>query len=64
MAPLPTPPATFVEFCRRFPKVAGELSWSHPDADERATALAATRDEILAKLKAGKPLVPNVLATR
>ena len=47
------------EFWRRFPKVAGELSWSHPDADERAAALAATRDEIQAKARNGQPLIPN-----
>jgi hypothetical protein len=47
------------EFWRRFPDADGDLSWSHPGAAERAASLAATRDEILGKLKAGRPLVPN-----
>jgi hypothetical protein len=47
------------EFWRRFPAADGDLSWSHPGAAERAASLAATRDEILGKLKAGQPLVPN-----
>ena len=47
------------EFWRRFPAADGDLSWSHPGAAGRAASLAATRDEILGKLKAGQPLVPN-----
>jgi hypothetical protein len=50
------------EFWRRFPPADGDLSWSHPGAAERAASLAATRDEILGKLKAGQPLVPNPAA--
>ena len=47
------------EFWRRFPAADGDLSWSHPGAAERAASLAATRDEILGKLKAGQPLIPS-----
>ena len=50
------------EFWHRFPRTAGELAWSHPDAAERAAALAATRDEILAKRRSGQPLIPNLRA--
>lgn len=47
------------EFWRRFPSVDGDLGWSHPGAAERAAILAATRDEIIAKRRAGQPLRPN-----
>jgi len=47
------------QFWRRFPDADGDLSWSHPGAAERAASLAATRDEILGKLKSGQPLLPN-----
>jgi hypothetical protein len=47
------------EFWRRFPAVAGDLGWSHPAASERALALAAARDEILAKQRSGESLIPN-----
>ena len=47
------------EFHRRFPAVAGDLGFSHPGNDERAAAVAATRDEITAKRQRGEPLVPN-----
>ena len=47
------------EFWRRFPAIGGDLGWSHPDMPERAAALAATRDEILEKVKLDQPLVPN-----
>ena len=50
------------EFWRRFPAADGDLAWSHPGAAERAASLAATRDEIVAKLKSGRPLIPNAPA--
>jgi hypothetical protein len=47
------------EFYRRVPAIAGDLGLTHPDNAERAAALTATRDEILAKRQRGEPLVPN-----
>jgi hypothetical protein len=47
------------EFHRHFPAVVGDLGLSHPANAERAAALAATRDEIMAKRRRGEPLVPN-----
>ena len=47
------------DFWRRFPRTGGDLGWSHPDPDQRVAALAATRDEIEAKIARGEPLLPN-----
>lgn len=47
------------EFHRHFPAVAGDLGFSHPGNAERAAAVAATRDEIVAKRQRGEPLIPN-----
>ena len=47
------------EFVGHIPAVVGDLGFSHPSNDERAAALAATRDEILAKRQRGEPLVPT-----
>lgn len=46
-------------FWLRFPSGGAELSWSHPNAAERAASLAATRDEIARKLRDGEPLIPT-----
>jgi hypothetical protein len=48
------------DFWRRFPAAIGDFSFSHPGNAERAAALAATRDEILAKRERGEPLVPTL----
>jgi hypothetical protein len=50
------------EFWRRFPRVAGDLGWSHPDPAQRSEELAATRDEIALKRSRGEPLLPNRVA--
>jgi beta-barrel assembly-enhancing protease len=50
------------DFWRRFPDGEGDRGWSHPDTSERAASLAATRDEILEKVKLGQPLIPNAPA--
>ena len=47
------------DFWRQFPAAIGDFSFSHPGNAERAAALAATRDEILAKRQRGEPLVPT-----
>ena len=50
------------DFWRRFAADYGDSAyarWSHPGSAERAAALAATRDEILQKLRSGQPLTPN-----
>jgi predicted Zn-dependent protease len=47
------------DFWRRFPAAIGDFSFSHPGNAERAAALAATRDEILAKRERREPLVPT-----
>ncbi len=50
------------DFWRRFAADYGDSAyarWSHPGSPERAAALAATRDEILQKLRSGQPLTPN-----
>ena len=45
-------------FERQIPS-GGDLGLTHPDSAERVAAVAATRDEILAKRQRGEPLVPN-----
>jgi hypothetical protein len=44
---------------RDMPDSSSEFSLTHPGNQERAAALAATRDEILAKRQRGEPLIPN-----
>ncbi len=50
------------DFWRQFAADYGEafyVRWSHPGSLDRAVNLAATRDEIQAKEKAGEPLIPT-----
>lgn len=47
------------EVFRDIPDDMSEFSLTHPGNQERAAALAATRDEILAKRQRGEPLIPN-----
>jgi predicted Zn-dependent protease len=50
------------EFWRRFAADYGDavyVRWSHPGSAERAANLAATREEILQKLRSGLPLTPT-----
>lgn len=50
------------EFWRQFAADYGDawyVRWSHPGSLERAANLAAARDEILQKIRAGQPLVPT-----
>lgn len=47
------------DFWRRLPETLGDFGFSHPGNAERAAALAATRDEILAKRQRNEPLVPT-----
>lgn len=49
---------------RQIPDVIGDLGLTHPGNQARAAALAATRDEILAKRARGEPLVPNPAVSR
>ena len=48
------------DFWQGFPAAIGDFGFSHPGNAERAAALAATRDEILAKRQRGEPLVPTM----
>lgn len=45
-------------FERQIPS-GGDLGLTHPGSAERVAAVAATRDEIMAKRQRGEPLVPN-----
>ena len=50
------------DFWRRFAADYGDspyARWSHPGSPERAAELAATREEILQKLRTERPLTPN-----
>jgi len=46
-------------FVGHIPTVAGDLGLTHPSNGEREAAVAATRDEILAKRQRGEALIPT-----